>query len=353
MAQQGLVERLKNGEDILIAEGYMWELERRGYLTAGGFIPEIVLDNPEVVRALHMEFIHAGTDVIEAFTYYGHREKLRTIGREDDLEKLNRVALQMAKEVARENDKLLAGGICNSGIYDPQDESTFAAVTAMFKEQIEWAVEYGVDYIIAETFNDLGEAMLALKAIQQYGKGVPAVITMTAYIPDMTTDDVPFPEACRRLEEAGAAVVGVNCGRGPRTMLPLVKEIKKVCKGPVAMLPVTFRCRDNCRTFQSLKDPETGKPLYPTDLEAARCSRSDIRSLAEEAKAAGINYIGLCCGNASFYFRELAEAYGRKPPTSKYTPNVGLSHIFGKTSEADKYKRSTKIKEFMIGKDNA
>lgn len=64
----GLLERLKNGEDILIAEGYMWELERRGYLTAGGFIPEIVLDNPEVVRALHMEFIHAGTDVIEAFT---------------------------------------------------------------------------------------------------------------------------------------------------------------------------------------------------------------------------------------------------------------------------------------------
>lgn len=46
----------------------MWELERRGYLTAGGFIPEIVLDNPEIVRALHMEFIHAGTDVIEAFT---------------------------------------------------------------------------------------------------------------------------------------------------------------------------------------------------------------------------------------------------------------------------------------------
>lgn len=63
-----------------------------------------------------------------------------------------------------------------------------------------------------------------------YSSGVPAVITMTAYIPDMTTDDVPFPEACRRLEEAGAAVVGVNCGRGPRTMLPLVKEIKKVCK---------------------------------------------------------------------------------------------------------------------------
>jgi hypothetical protein len=53
---------------------------------------------------------------------------------------------------------------------------------------------------------------------------------MTPYVPDETTDDVPFPEACRRLEEAGAAVVGINCGRGPRTMLPLLKEIKNVCQ---------------------------------------------------------------------------------------------------------------------------
>jgi hypothetical protein len=60
--------------------------------------------------------------------------------------------------------------------------------------------------------------------------GVPAVITLTAYVPDMTTDDIPIPEACRRLEEAGAAVVGLNCGRGPRTMLPLIKDIRKVCK---------------------------------------------------------------------------------------------------------------------------
>lgn len=46
------------------------------------------------------------------------------------------------------------------------------------QEQIEWAVEYGVDYIIAETFNDLGEAMLALKAIQQYGKGIVKTVNM-------------------------------------------------------------------------------------------------------------------------------------------------------------------------------
>lgn len=60
--------------------------------------------------------------------------------------------------------------------------------------------------------------------------GLPAVISFVPYIPDSTTDDIPIPEACRKLEEAGAAVVGINCGRGPRTMVPLLREIRKVCK---------------------------------------------------------------------------------------------------------------------------
>lgn len=66
--------------------------------------------------------------------------------------------------------------------------------------------------------------------------GLPAVITLTPYGPDITTDDVPIPEACRRLEEAGAAVVGLNCGRGPETMLPLLREVRKVCKVTTAIM---------------------------------------------------------------------------------------------------------------------
>ena len=60
--------------------------------------------------------------------------------------------------------------------------------------------------------------------------GLPAVITMTAFVPDTTLDDIPFPEALRRLEEAGAAVVGLNCSRGPSTMMPLLKDIRAVCQ---------------------------------------------------------------------------------------------------------------------------
>jgi len=61
-------------------------------------------------------------------------------------------------------------------------------------------------------------------------KGLPAVVTLTAFAPDVTLDFVPFPEACRQLEMAGAAVVGLNCTRGPSTMLALLKEIRKACK---------------------------------------------------------------------------------------------------------------------------
>lgn len=76
MTGSKLHERLAR-EPILCAEGYRFELERRGYLQAGAYVPEVVLDRPEAVDQLHREFVDAGSDVVEAFTYHGHREKLR------------------------------------------------------------------------------------------------------------------------------------------------------------------------------------------------------------------------------------------------------------------------------------
>src|SRR5215204_5884781 len=102
-----LLERLARGP-ILCAEGYLFELERRGYLQAGAYVPEVVLENPGVVEQLHREFVHAGSDVVEAFAYYGHREKLRLIGKDDLLEPPNRGALAIAARVAGESGALLA-----------------------------------------------------------------------------------------------------------------------------------------------------------------------------------------------------------------------------------------------------
>ena len=79
--KKNLISRLNEGP-VLLAEGYLFAMERRGYLSAGSFVPEVVLEHPEVVSQLHREFIRAGSDIIQAFTYYGHREKLRLIGKE-------------------------------------------------------------------------------------------------------------------------------------------------------------------------------------------------------------------------------------------------------------------------------
>jgi hypothetical protein len=98
--KKGLLERLANGP-VICAEGYLFELERRGYLQAGAYVPEVVLDFPEQVENLHRDFLRAGSDVIEAFTYYAHREKLRLIGRESDLEPMNRQALAIARRSPR------------------------------------------------------------------------------------------------------------------------------------------------------------------------------------------------------------------------------------------------------------
>ena len=153
----GLFDRLKSGP-VICAEGYLFELERRGYLQAGAFVPEAVVENPEVVKRLHEDFVHAGSDVVEAFTYYAHRQKLRVIGRESVLEDINRQALRIARDVADRHGCLMAGDICNTNVYEADDEATHATVRAMFEEQIAWAVDERADFLIAETIDWCGEA---------------------------------------------------------------------------------------------------------------------------------------------------------------------------------------------------
>jgi betaine-homocysteine S-methyltransferase len=145
--KMGLLERLADGP-VICAEGYLFELERRGYVQAGPFVPEVVLEAPEAVATLHREFVRAGSDVVEAFTYYAHREKLRAIGREADLEDLNRRALEIAGDVARETGALFAGNICNSHVFETDDHATHALARAMFEEQVGWARGDGLAYVL-------------------------------------------------------------------------------------------------------------------------------------------------------------------------------------------------------------
>jgi betaine-homocysteine S-methyltransferase len=328
-AHAGLLERLAEGP-VICAEGYLFECERRGYLQAGAFVPEVVLDHPEVVEALHREFVHAGSDVVEAFTYYGHREKLRIIGKEDLLEPLNREALKIARKVARETGTLFAGDLSNTNIF-VGDEDSARTVRAMFEEQAGWAVDEGVDFIIAETFSFEGEAEIALEVIKDLG--VPAVVTIAIHRPGETLEGLSPAEACKRLEDTGADVVGLNCARGPETMLPLLRQIRPAINGYLAALPVPYRTHDDQPTFQSLQDASyqsfpDGQP-FPTALDPFTCNRYEIADFTREAAEIGVRYFGVCCGAAPHHIRSMAEALGRTPPASRYSADMSKHAFMG------------------------
>lgn len=333
----GLLERLATGA-VICAEGYLFELERRGYIQAGAFVPEVVLEHPEKVYELHREFVHAGSDVVEAFTYYGHREKLRVIGKEELLEPLNRSALKIAAEVADEHGALLAGNICNTNIWEPDRRETHKAARAMFEEQVGWAVEAGADMIIGETFCWTDEALAALEVIQ--ASGLPSVI-MFALDAEGLHDGADGATACKRVAQAGADVVGLNCSRGPATMLPVIREIRGAVSCQVAALPVPYRTTPEMATFQLLEDadcdcvPDTGS--FPTALDSFACNRYEMAEFAKQAYAMDVRYLGACCGAGPHHIRSIAEALGRRPPASKYSPDMSKHAYQGSDEKIPAY----------------
>jgi betaine-homocysteine S-methyltransferase len=324
MSGHGLAEGLRDGT-VLGAEGYVFELERRGYIKAGPYVPEVVLDFPEAVAELHREFLRAGADVIVALTYYAHREKLRDIGREGDLEAMNRHAVRVARAVAREGAALVAGNVCNTWAYDPDDRSTWDTVRAMYTEQLGWAADEGIDFVISETNDYLGEALIALEVIQ--GLGLPAMVTLAATQPEHTRDGYDYVEACRILAARGATVVGLNCDRGPATMLPLVARIREAVDCAVAAQPVPYRTTADSPTMQSLRSAGADR-VFPLALEPFGCTRFEMADFARAARDLGVNYVGICCGAGPHHVRAMAEALGREVPAGKYSPALELHPMY-------------------------
>ena len=337
MKKRGLIERLEN-ESVICAEGFLFEAERRGYLASGEFVQDLALENPEALKNILIDFQHAGSDVVEAFTYNGHREKMRVIGKEDLLEPLNRAALRIAKEVAdnpgTEKEKnLLAGNISNTNIWDIKDKDKQNEVRSMFAEMVGWSVDEGADFVVGETFYYAEEAYTALDEIKK--SGLPAVLTISPMGENIMRDGVSVVDTCKELEQRGADVVGMNCFRGPNTMFPYLEKIRKEVKCHMAALPIPFRTTEKQPTFFNLNDtngctcPSPHGRTFPTALDPLYCNRYEIAVFAKKAHALGINYLGVCCGAAPMHIREVAEAIGRKVPASRYREKMSNHFMYG------------------------
>lgn len=325
-------------DGVLCAEGFLFEIERRGYIASGAFVPEVALDNPSALRNLHKDFQHAGSDVVEAFTYNGHREKMCVLGKEHLLQKLNQEALAIAKDVANDvpdgaEPNLVAGNISNTNIWHPTDKKAQEKCIFMFDEMVNWAVEADVDFIIGETFYYAGEAFAALDSIKR--SGLPAVITIAPMAENKMRDEWAIVDTCAELEQRGAIVVGMNCFRGPETMMPFIKQIRAKVQCHVAALPITWRTTNEHPTFFNLPDnngctcPAPHGRAFPTALDPLYCNRYEIRAFAKEAWEMQVRYLGVCCGAAPIHIREVAEVMGRTPAASKYREDMSRHFLYG------------------------
>jgi betaine-homocysteine S-methyltransferase len=108
-------------------------------------------------------------------------------------------------------------------------------------------------------------------------------------------------------------------------MLPLLKAVRAAVGTPVAALPVPYRTHDAEASFQSLD----GGRAFPVWLDPHTCDRFEVAEFTRAAIELGVEYLGLCCGAAPHHVRAMAEAMGRRPPASRYSPDMSKHAYFG------------------------
>jgi len=337
-----LIERLTTGI-FMCGEGYLFSLEKRGYVQVGPYVPTVVLDSPHAVTELHREFVRCGSDVVVAFTYYAHREKMRLVKREHQIEELNRKAIRLAKEVGKEYGVLVAGDICNTNIWEAGNPASHEEARNMFREQCQWAKEEGVDFIVGETFDSVGEALIALEEIKKVG--LPAVITLTNHRMTHTHDGVPFLEALKKLVDGGATVVGVNCGQGPATMYEVLKDARTVVHKHVglAALPTPYRTTHEKPTMQKLCKHDA---MY-LELEPHTLTRMEMADWAKKFVEIGVNYLGVCCGGEPYMVRAMSEAVGKRTIASDVSPDLSKHFAYGNDSSLKAHYTSKSYRDEM------
>ena len=304
--KKGILERLAAGP-VLGDGGYLLELEKRGWVQAGPFTPEVALTRPEALRELHTEFREAGAEVLQALTFYASRDKLATVGLEDRLEELNRAAVRIARDAAG-GQCLVAGNLSLTWMYEPHDKGSHDRVRALFDEQLRMQVDEGVDFIIGETFSWLGEALIAVERAKK--TGLPVMVTVCFENQDITTDGKTATECAKALSGAGADIVGINCLRNPQNTLPLMGDMREAVGGYLGCQPVAYRTPQGHPDFTSL-------PEFPYALDTLQMSREEMANYARKARDLGVNYIGACCGTVASHIRAMAVALGKRKPDER------------------------------------
>lgn len=308
--KKGLLERLNNDEVVVGDGGFVFALEKRGYVKAGPWTSEASAEYPDAVRQLHREFLRAGADVMQTFTFYASEDKLENRGHDaltkNSCEDVNKAACDIAREVANEGNALVAGGVCQTPSYLSGEGK--AVVQGHFQKQVDVFVANKVDFIIAEYFEHVEEAVWAVEVLKKSGLPVCANMCINS---EGDLHGVSTGDCAVKLVKAGADVVGVNCHFDPVISLAAVKLMKD------ALEKAGLKAHLMCQPLAYLT-PDVSKqgfidlPEFPFALEPRVATRWNIHKYARDAYDLGVRYIGGCCGFEAYHIRAISEELAKE-----------------------------------------
>src|SRR5215471_19235989 len=254
---------MRNGRPVLGDGGYLLELERRGWVDSGSgrekvgtgkgsgqFTPEVAVEHPDSLRELHREFLRAGSEVLQALTFFGTREKLGRAGYGAQTEAINCAAIRIAREVAG-GKAFVAASISRTQLFERQGRGAASHVRDLLKEQIALVANVGVDFLIMETFFHLEEMLIALECARDTRLPVIACMTFRPKLTECTDGHSPA-ECARAMVDRGAHAVGVNCEQEPERMISILREMRSAVPVPIAAQPAAFRTTDAVPCFTKL-----------------------------------------------------------------------------------------------------
>ncbi len=310
----------------VLADGAMGTvLEARGVFTNRSY-DELNLSDPNLIVAVHEEYLLAGAEILETNTFGANRFRLSRHGLGAKVEEINAAGVRLAREAVKRlkekqaGEAWVAGAVGPLGVrLEPLGKTGLDEARAAFAEQIGVLKRSGVDLLIVETMPALNEAREALEAAKAVAPELPVLVMVTVDDEGDCLDGSSAAQAAAWLTEWGADAVGVNCSTGPATVLTAIEEMRAATNLPLGAMP------------------NAGMPRAVEGRNIYLCSPEYMASFARKAIAAGAQMVGGCCGTTPNHIRAMRQAIraideqahvagkDAAPAVSKETPPAALA----------------------------